>query len=85
MSGDWRESAACDGQAHLFFTPDDGESPVTRAARLAAAMTLCGSCPVRADCLSYAVSGGMRCGIFAGVDFGNPGQRQRAAREAAAA
>jgi len=58
----WRHGAACAGLASrgedIFFaaTPD--------ADRLA--LAVCAACPVRADCLAYAVTTGQEYGIWGG-------------------
>ena len=61
MTG-WRDLAACAGQQELFF---DGR-------REAKARAICARCPVRAQCLEYALSGagtwrGIATGIWGGT------------------
>jgi WhiB family transcriptional regulator, redox-sensing transcriptional regulator len=63
---DWRSKAVCgDAWAWLFFGPD-GERPAERASREAEAKAICASCPVRAECLDYALSHGVRYGVWGG-------------------
>jgi WhiB family redox-sensing transcriptional regulator len=63
---DWRRSAVCGGaRARLFFGPD-GEAAAERAGRESRARAICVSCPVRAECLDYALSQHMRYGIWGG-------------------
>jgi WhiB family transcriptional regulator, redox-sensing transcriptional regulator len=59
----WQDSAACrDIGAEAFF-PDKGPSPVAKAT--------CDHCPVRAECLDYALAfertGYLPAGIFGGL------------------
>jgi WhiB family redox-sensing transcriptional regulator len=55
----WFERAACIGQRGAFF-PERGESP-------AAALELCASCPVRPECLAFAIRNHERFGIWGGL------------------
>jgi WhiB family redox-sensing transcriptional regulator len=58
---DWRNGAACaeiDGD--LWF-PEKGE-----AYKASNAVKVCNSCPVKKQCLAYAVNNGIRDGIFGG-------------------
>ena len=57
----WRDQAFCAGTPDLWFS-----DPRTREA--ARARTLCADCPVRYDCLDYAISSRPACGIWAGLD-----------------
>lgn len=77
---DWRENAACrDTEPELFF-------PVTElgpgARQVAQAKAVCGACPVRAKCLSYALGNGLTAGIFGGA---TEGERRNLARRSRAA
>jgi WhiB family redox-sensing transcriptional regulator len=80
--GAWTESALCAQADPDAWFPDKGGS--TTIARL-----ICGACPVRAQCLDYALSGadtwgGISTGIWGGT---TPRERAavRRARKAAAA
>lgn len=56
---DWTDLAACVGQdPELWFPLGDG----------AKAKAVCASCPVRADCLRFALDSGLDDGIFGGLD-----------------
>ena len=75
----WREQAACLGsQSDVFF-------PVGRGAGsrnwVMAAKRICASCPVRPECLSYAVTTIQPDGVWGGT---TPKERQKLRREAAA-
>ncbi|WP_337993964.1 WhiB family transcriptional regulator [Actinomycetospora lutea] len=64
---DWQARAACrDVDPELFFpaSQDYTASPNVRA--LIAAGEVCGRCPVRRECLTYAVDSGQTFGIWAG-------------------
>lgn len=66
---DWRDLAACHGMdPHLFFGPEEGrEDRETRQLRIANAKAICAGCPVRADCLDFAVKTDPQPGIFGGL------------------
>lgn len=61
----WRQQAACRGSDPNVFFPGTGES--TRPAQ-----EICATCPVRAECLAYALKSGEKFGIFGGLS-----ERQR--------
>jgi WhiB family redox-sensing transcriptional regulator len=69
---DWRDRAACRDTVTSphddpFFEPDERhETPLTAAQREAAALELCEDCPVRAECLEYAVATRQRFGVWGG-------------------
>lgn len=61
----WLRGASCQGvDADLFFPP--------RGAPAKEAKALCGRCPVRQECLDYALDHGERFGIWGGMS-----ERQR--------
>lgn len=61
----WRTQAAClSHDPELFFA--GGESGPTQAA-LQRARAVCSGCPVRMDCLEYALETGPRYGIWGGM------------------
>lgn len=56
--GDWRDQAACkDADPELFFP---------RTEVLAEAEAICESCPVRMDCLVYAIENNIEHGTWGG-------------------
>ncbi|OQO89862.1 WhiB family transcriptional regulator [Saccharomonospora piscinae] len=62
---DWRSSAACrDEDPELFFPVSDMGPGAQQAAR---AKAVCARCPVRQECLRYAVDNGLDHGIFGGL------------------
>lgn len=60
----WQRQAACRGtDVHLFFP--EQHQPGTHTTRLAKA--LCAACPVKADCLEFAVTEGITHGTWGGL------------------
>lgn len=65
---DWRSRAVCgNARAWLFFGPD-GEGPAERAIRESKAKAICAACPVRAECLEYALRHRVRHGVWGGCN-----------------
>src|SRR4051812_37999092 len=59
--------AACRGMDQvIFYGSDCGDAFTLGRAELAAAQRICGGCPVRADCLEYALSTDERYGVYGG-------------------
>lgn len=50
---EWRDQAACRGYRTSIFVPSDGDTPHAVDPTAAA---LCDGCPVRPDCLDYALN-----------------------------
>jgi len=67
--GDWVEQAACKGLDPELWFPTRGDNT-----SYGEATKVCGECPVRAECLDYAVTNRIRTGIWGGL-----GQRGRRA------
>jgi WhiB family transcriptional regulator, redox-sensing transcriptional regulator len=64
----WQLRAACRGPASaLFFPPTYPERKEERDAREAKAKAICAECPVRAECLDYALSIREPHGIWGGL------------------
>ena len=60
--------AACKGaDLGLFFGPD-AEFVTARREREAAAKAICAGCPVRLDCLDYALDSGQAFGTWGGLN-----------------
>ncbi|GAA2803380.1 WhiB family transcriptional regulator [Nonomuraea dietziae] len=59
------ESGECRFDPDLHAGPDRPESEHERAARLHVARELCGSCPVRALCLRFALQVRPKAGVWA--------------------
>jgi len=61
----WRERAACrDLDTDLFFPVGEGAEAQAQAD---AAKAVCASCPVRGDCLDFAIATRQEAGIFGGM------------------
>lgn len=60
MSGGWRDRALCLGMSPDLWFPETGPAP--RARRI------CAVCPVRAECLAFALATGAEFGIWGGLN-----------------
>ena len=61
----WRRRAACQGvETHLFFPVGEGPAAMEQ---VAAAKAVCGSCPVQAPCLEFALATNQQAGIWGGA------------------
>lgn len=68
-SPDWRQRANCQGSdTNLFYSLNAEDKYL--------AQTSCGGCPVKQECLEYAVSSNERYGVWGGVDFSIPRERK---------
>ena len=76
----WREHAACrDLDTGLFFPAGEGEAS---ADQVEAAKAVCAACPVRAECLSFALQTRQEAGIWGGLtEEERRRHRRRLARE----
>jgi len=72
--GRWTDRAACRGTDTEIFFPANADEE-------AEALSICATCPVRAQCLDYAVRNRETYGIWGGT---TPEQRRRIRRERAA-
>jgi WhiB family transcriptional regulator, redox-sensing transcriptional regulator len=65
----WQHHAACRGpESVLFFAPTVPEPRPDREAREARAKAICHECPVRVECLDYAVRIREPHGIWGGLN-----------------
>ncbi|HVL90320.1 MAG TPA: WhiB family transcriptional regulator [Actinomycetota bacterium] len=65
----WQSRAACRGRdATLFFSPATGELKEEKLAREARAKTICRECPVRTQCLEFALDTREPYGIWGGLN-----------------
>lgn len=63
---EWVERAACAGvDPELFFPSERGQKSVDQSR---AARKVCAVCPVRQECLDYAVENREQWGIFGGMN-----------------
>ncbi|WP_083864711.1 WhiB family transcriptional regulator [Nocardia brevicatena] len=64
---DWQTRGSCRGvESAVFFHPD-GERGRARADRVRRAKEICGTCPVLAQCRSYALSVSEPYGVWGGM------------------
>ncbi|MDP9407499.1 MAG: WhiB family transcriptional regulator [Actinomycetota bacterium] len=78
----WRASAACHGvDAEHFFPPSHFERKPEKDLREGAARALCARCPVRQECLDYALLVEEPHGIWGGM---NELERRRLLRQRSA-
>lgn len=67
MIPNWQRRAACkDEDPELFFVVGHETSPANEA-QIAAAKRVCFGCPVRVDCLEFALEHGLGDGVFGGM------------------
>jgi len=80
----WMRSAACrDEDPDLFFGPDT-ERAGDRLRRERQASAVCSRCPVRAECLRYALARPEKHGFWGGMpEEERAAERRRAGRRAA--
>ncbi len=65
----WQWRAACRGEdASVFFAPNHSESKEDKHARERQAKTMCATCPVRIECLEYAIRTRETHGIWGGLN-----------------
>jgi len=62
----WQDAAACRDAGDLFFGPD-GERGADRDVREKQATVLCAGCPVRSECLEYALRRPEAYGVWGGL------------------
>lgn len=82
----WQDLAACRGKDVVLFFGPDGERQPEREIRERQAKALCASCPVRGDCLAYAISRPEKYGTWGGLnEEERASERRRRMRRANAA
>ena len=82
----WQDAAACRGEDLLLFFGPDGERQPERELRERKAKAVCLSCPVRGECLNYAVSRPEKYGTWGGLnEEERSSERRRRMRRANAA
>ena len=65
----WQDEAECWGEdTGLFFAPNYFEKRAEKDAREAEAKVLCARCPVREDCLAYALRMHETHGVWGGLN-----------------
>jgi WhiB family redox-sensing transcriptional regulator len=80
----WQDSAECRGENLALFFGPDGERQPERELREEIAKEICGWCPVRTQCLDYAVSRPEKYGVYGGMNEDErASERRRRMRRAA--
>jgi WhiB family transcriptional regulator, redox-sensing transcriptional regulator len=79
---DWWHRAACRDEDPELFFPVSEMGPGAR--QVAQAKAVCARCPVRSECLTYALDNGLDHGIFGGTTEGERRTLFRRARTDAA-
>lgn len=82
----WQDRAACRGQQVVLFFGPDGERQPERDLRERKAKAVCEACPVRIECLNYAVGRPEKYGTWGGLnEVERSSERRRRMRRANAA
>lgn len=81
----WQDRAACGGMEALLFFGPDNEPRSAREIREAKAKAVCQLCPVRSQCLDYALRNSIRHGIWGGLNEEERARERRRARRPDAA
>ena len=68
LYGTISEQGECRNHEPNTFFYDDGMKGLRKLERKRAALAICGMCPVRSQCLEYAVLSGEEWGVWGGVD-----------------
>lgn len=64
----WQDRGRCrDVGQELFYPPLERESARRRQSREAAAKAVCAPCPVRVECLTWALDSGEQYGVWGGM------------------
>jgi len=86
LSWAWQDAGACRGKDIVLFFGPDGERQPEREVRERKAKAVCAACPVRAECLTYAVSRPEKYGTWGGLnEEERASERRRRMRRANAA
>lgn len=82
----WQDAAACRGADLVLFFGPPGEKQADRDRREPQAKQVCSRCPVRIDCLNYAISKPEVAGVWGGRgEQERVSERRRQQRRAKAA
>ncbi|MGH3321392.1 MAG: WhiB family transcriptional regulator [Streptosporangiaceae bacterium] len=80
----WQEAAACRGEDIALFFGPEGERQPEREVRERKAKAICADCPVRAECLEYALTKPEKYGVWGGMNEDErTAERRRRSRRAA--
>ncbi|MFI7691731.1 WhiB family transcriptional regulator [Nonomuraea sp. NPDC049655] len=78
----WQERAACRGEDLTLFFGADGERGEAKDRRERVAKAVCSGCPVRRECLDYALSVPEKYGVWALTEDERARERRRRMRRA---
>ncbi len=78
VSWGWQDNAACRGENPDLFIGPDGELLTERRDRERRAKAVCAGCPVRPECLSYALTRPERHGVWGGLNVAEREAHRRA-------
>lgn len=67
---DWRHRAACRGYDPEIWFPTAAEGASVFEAQVAEAKSVCAMCPVRFECLTWALESGQDYGVWGGLTEG---------------
>ncbi|MFI7644109.1 WhiB family transcriptional regulator [Nonomuraea sp. NPDC049400] len=81
----WQDDAACRGQSLTLFFGYEGERAEARDARERMAKAICAECPVRRECVEFALSRPEKYGIWSLTEDERASVRRRRMRRAAMA
>ncbi|MFI6496848.1 WhiB family transcriptional regulator [Nonomuraea typhae] len=79
----WQHRAVCKGEDLVLFFGPDGERQPERDVRERKAKAICGGCPVRRECLDYALSRNEKYGFWAGLNEDERASERRRRMKAA--
>src|SRR5512135_1307302 len=79
-SAGWQQAAACRFEDRDLFFPPEEERGRYAGFREAAAQRICRSCPVREECLGYALAADERYGVWGGMTAEQRARRRRGKR-----
>ena len=66
-SSEWAKFAACKNESsNLFYPPEETKTP-ERNAMIKDAIRICAGCPVRRECLNYAIAKPEKFGVWGGM------------------
>ena len=63
----WHQAACKDVDTNIFFEDYGGKKDARMRESIAKALAYCDACPVRSECLDYAIVEDIKYGIFGGM------------------
>ena len=68
LPGEWADNAACKDAPTSWFYPRFGSRNTGEKSKIMNAKKLCSSCPVKRECLEWALESGEEDGIWGGFE-----------------